>query len=89
MRRDLALLLDKQVSYEQLREIAFQTEKKFLSQVNIFDVYQGEKLKTDKKSYALSFTLQDENETLTDKQIEKIMERLLKAYTEKAGAVIR
>jgi len=89
VRRDLALLLDKQVSYEQLREIAFQTEKKFLSQVNIFDVYQGEKLKTDKKSYALSFTLQDENETLTDKQIEKIMERLLKAYTEKAGAVIR
>ncbi len=94
VRRDLALLIDKQVTYQQLREIAFQTEKKFLNQVNIFDVYEGEKLQAgkiqpEKKSYALSFILQDENETLTDSQIEKIMERLQKAFTEKAGAIIR
>ncbi len=89
VRRDLALMLNRQVSYEQLEQIAFQTERKLLKEVNIFDVYQGDKLETGKKSYALSFILQDENETLTDIQIEKIMERLMKAYTEKAGAVIR
>ncbi|MBI2270489.1 MAG: phenylalanine--tRNA ligase subunit beta [Bacteroidetes bacterium] len=89
VRRDLALLLDKAVSFEQLEQIAYQTERKFLKEVRIFDVYEGNKLEAGKKSYAISFTLLDENETLTDKQIEKIMEKLIKAYTEKAGAAIR
>jgi phenylalanyl-tRNA synthetase beta chain len=89
VRRDLALLIDRQITYEQLEEIAFQTERKHLKEVNIFDVYEGDKLESEKKSYALSFTLQSETETLTDIQIEKIMERLMKNFTEKAGARIR
>jgi phenylalanyl-tRNA synthetase beta chain len=60
-----------------------------LKDVNLFDVYQGDKLPNGKKSYALSFILQDENATLTDKQIEKIMEKLMKTYQEKVGAEIR
>jgi len=89
VRRDLALLLDKKVTFDELEKIAYQAEQKLLKEVNIFDVYEGDKLEAGKKSYALSFTLQDENETLTDKQIEKTMERLIKAYGEKVGAVIR
>lgn len=89
VRRDLALLIDKAVQFEQLQQLAYQTEKGFLKEVNLFDVYEGDKLPAGKKSYALSFILQDENATLTDKQIEKIMEKLMKAYQEKAGAEIR
>lgn len=88
-RRDLALLIDKQISFEQLEQIAFQTERRLLKEVKIFDVYEGDKMEAGKKSYAISFTLLDENETLTDVQIDKIMDRLIKAYTEKAGASIR
>lgn len=89
VRRDLALLLDRSVSFEQLEQIAYQTERKLLKEVRIFDVYEGNKLEAGKKSYAISFTLLDDNETLTDKLIEKIMERLMKAYVEKTGATIR
>lgn len=89
VRRDLALLIDKAVKFEQLEQLAYQTEKELLKSVNLFDVYEGDKLPEGKKSYALSFTLQDENATLTDKQIEKIMEKLMKTYQEKAGAEIR
>jgi phenylalanyl-tRNA synthetase beta chain len=89
VRRDLALLLDKTVPFDQLEKIAYQTEQKLLKEVKIFDVYEGNKVEAGKKSYAISFTLLDENETLTDKQIDKIMERLIKAYEEKAGAAIR
>jgi len=89
VRRDLALLIDKAVKFEQLEQLAFQAEKSFLKNVNLFDVYQGDKLPEGKKSYALSFTLLDENATLTDKQIEKIMEKLMKTYQEKVGAEIR
>jgi len=89
VRRDLALLLDKQVTYEKLEQIALTTEKKMLKQVTVFDVYEGEKLEPGKKSYALSFTLQNETDTLTDAQIDKIMERLMNAFREQAGAVIR
>lgn len=89
VRRDLALVLDKKVSYKEIEELAWQTEKQLLREVNLFDVYEGEKLGAEKKSYAVSFLLQDENATLTDKQIEKIMEKLTKVYTEKLGAVIR
>ncbi len=89
VRRDLALLLDRTIKFEQLEQLAYQSEKNLLKAVNLFDVYEGDKLPVGKKSYALSFTLQDENATLTDKQIEKIMEKLIKVYQEKAGAEIR
>lgn len=89
VRRDLALLLDKNVKFDLLKQIAFNTEKTLLKSVNIFDVYEGDKLEKGKKSYALSFILQDENATLTDKQVDKVMEKLIKTFSEKAGAVIR
>lgn len=89
VKRDLALLIDKAVEFEQLKELAYQSEKNILKRVNLFDVYEGEKLPANKKSYALSFILQDENATLTDKQIEKVMEKLMKTYQEKIGAEIR
>jgi phenylalanyl-tRNA synthetase beta chain len=89
VKRDLALLIDKAVQFEQLETLAYQSEKNVLKRVSLFDVYEGEKLPKGKKSYALSFILQDETATLTDKQIEKIMEKLIKAYQEKAGAEIR
>jgi phenylalanyl-tRNA synthetase beta chain len=89
VRRDLALLIDKAIQFEQLEQLAYQSEKNILKNVNLFDVYEGDKLPKEKKSYALSFILQDENATLTDKQIEKIMEKLMKTYQEKVGAEIR
>lgn len=89
VRRDLALVIDRKTSYGEVEALAWQTEKQLLREVNLFDVYEGEKLGADKKSYAVSFVIQDDNATLTDKQIEKVMERLAKAYTEKLGAVIR
>ncbi len=89
VRRDLALLIDKAIQFEQLEQLAFQSEKNILKYVNLFDVYEGDKLPEGKKSYALSFILQDETATLTDKQIEKIMEKLMKTYQEKVGAEIR
>lgn len=88
VRRDLALLIDKSVQYEQLREIAFSTEKKLLKDVNIFDIYEGEKL-GGKKSYALSFTLENTEATLTEKQIDGVMEKLIKTYKEKVSAELR
>ncbi len=89
VRRDLALLIDKAIQFEQLEQLAYQAEKNILKDVNLFDVYEGDKLPSGKKSYALSFTLQDENATLTDKQIDRIMEKLMKTYKEKVGAEIR
>lgn len=89
VRRDLALLLDRSVKFDQLEQLAYQAEKTLLKNVNLFDVYEGDKLPSGKKSYALGFTIRDDNATLTDKQIEKIMEKLIKTYKEKAGAEIR
>jgi phenylalanyl-tRNA synthetase beta chain len=89
VRRDLALLIDKSVKFEQLEQLALQSEKILLKHVNLFDVYEGNKLPEGKKSYALSFILQDINATLTDAQIEKIMTKLMNTYQEKAGAEIR
>ncbi len=89
VRRDLALVIDKKVSYKEVQDIAWATEKNLLCEVNLFDVYEGDKLGNDKKSYAVSFILQDKDATLTDVQIEKIMEKLTKNYTEKLGATIR
>src|SRR5690606_5676181 len=86
VRRDLALLLDEAVSFEQLRLIANRTEKKLLKEVGIFDVYKGDKLPEGKKSYALSFVLQDEDKTLTDKQIDGIIQKLIINFEKEAGA---
>lgn len=89
VKRDLALLLDKKVTFKEVRDIAMRTEKNLLKSVSLFDVYEGEKLGTGKKSYAVSFTLQDEEKTLTDKQIDKIMNKLIGTYQHLLGAAIR
>ena len=89
VKRDLALLVDKSVTFAQLRGIAFATEKKLLKSVSLFDVYEGDKLPEDKKSYALSFILEDKNQTLTDKQIERTMTNLQTQLEQKAGAEVR
>ncbi len=89
MRRDLSMLLDKQVQFAQLEEIARQTERKLLREVNVFDVYLGDKLPEGKKSYALSFILQDEEKTLTDEVIDKVMNKLMANYKQQVQAEIR
>jgi len=89
VKRDLALLIDKNVRFNEIKEIAFKTETSLLKKVSMFDLYEGEKLGNDKKSYAVSFILQDNNATLTEKQIEKTMNRLIKAYEERLHAKIR
>ena len=87
--RDLALLLDANVEFAQIEQIARQTEKKLLKQVVLFDVYQGKNLPEGKKSYAVNFILQDESRTLTDKAIEAIMQKLMKNLTTKLHAELR
>lgn len=89
VRRDLALVVDHTVRYEHIRSLAYSTERKLLKEVNIFDVYASEKLGSDKKSLAVSFILQDESKTLTDQQIEQVMEKLIGAFEKKLGAVLR
>jgi len=89
VRRDLALLLEEEVTFEQLKNIAFKTERKLLKNVSIFDVYKGEKLAEGKKSYALSFTLQDEEKTLNDKQIDGIIQKLIINFGKETGAIVR
>ena len=89
VKRDLALLVNKNVTFSQLRSIAFATEKKLLKSVSLFDVYEGDKLPEGKKSYALSFILEDKNQTLTDKQIERTMANLQAQLEQKTGAEIR
>lgn len=88
-RRDLALLIDRAVSYEQIVEIARKTEKNLLKSVNLFDVYEGENIEAGKKSYAVSFMLQNPDKTLTEKIIDKTMDRLIRALEKELGAVIR
>ncbi len=89
VRRDFALLLDNEVTFESIYKIAKQSEKQLLKKVNLFDVYQGENLPKGKKSYAVSFTLQDEHKTLTDKQIDKIMSELQQNFEQQLGAELR
>ncbi|MCK8479710.1 phenylalanine--tRNA ligase subunit beta [Psychroserpens algicola] len=89
VRRDFALLLDEQVTFEDIDTIAMQTEKKLLKDVDLFDVYQGKNLPNGKKSYAVSFTIQDEHKTLTDKQIDKIMNKLQANFEKQLGAELR
>jgi len=89
VRRDLALLLDKEVRFEEIRALAFRTEKKLLQEVNVFDVFTDPKLGENKKSYAVSFILQDREKTLTDKQIDAVMNRMMKTFERELGAKIR
>jgi phenylalanyl-tRNA synthetase beta chain len=89
VRRDLALVLDKNIRFEALKELAFITEKQYLQSVSIFDVYEGDKIPDNKKSYALGFVLLDKEKTLTDSVIEKTMQKLQKAFEQQLGAVLR
>ena len=87
--RDLSLMLDRGVTYRSLRSVAFRSEPDLLRKVTLFDVYEGEKIEAGKKSYALSFTLLDEEKTLTDKQIDRVMDNIARAFEKEFGAVVR
>lgn len=89
VRRDLALLIDKNVRYQDLEKLAIKLEPKLLVEINLFDVYEGKGIPEGKKSYAMSFKLLDETKTLTDKQIEKIMSRFQYGFEQSFGAVLR
>ncbi|SFD31477.1 phenylalanine--tRNA ligase subunit beta [Spirosoma endophyticum] len=89
VRRDLSLVLDKVVTFEQISRLARQTERKLLRTINVFDVYEGENLGAGKKAYSVSFLLQDITQTLTDVTIDKTMQRLINAFEQELGAVIR
>ncbi|QKX06310.1 phenylalanine--tRNA ligase subunit beta [Aquimarina sp. TRL1] len=89
VRRDFALLLDNKVTFAEIHTIAKQTEKQLLKDINLFDVYEGKNLPEGKKSYAVSFIIQDEKKTLTDKQIDKVMNKLLHNFENKLGAELR
>ena len=88
VRRDLSLVIDRSVSFDALEQLAYKTEKKLLTNVNVFDVYEGENL-NGRKAYALSFTLQDDSHTLTDQEIDRVMQNLMSAYESEFNAVIR
>ena len=87
--RDLALLVDDNVEFAQIEQIAYQSEKKLLKRVELFDVYQGKNLPNGKKSYAVNFILEDEEKTLNDKQIDAIMKKLINNLTTKLSAELR
>ena len=89
VKRDLSMLIGSEISYSQLENIAYKTEKKLLKEIRLFDIYDGDKIDAGKKSYALSFILQDDQQTLTEQQITKIMDKLMSAFEKEAGAVIR
>jgi len=89
VKRDLALLLDRNIAFAEIEKIAFETERKLLKKVSLFDVYEGKNLEAGKKSYAVSFVLQDNSKTLTDNQIDGIMKKLQANYETKLGAKLR
>jgi len=89
VQRDLSLVLDTKVSFAQIRDLAFQKERKLLKSVNVFDVYQGDSLGAGKKAYALRFVLEDATQTLTEQTIEQVMQKLIQGYEKDLGAVIR
>ncbi|MEC9209982.1 MAG: phenylalanine--tRNA ligase subunit beta [Bacteroidota bacterium] len=89
VRRDLSLLVDKSVSFDNLQKIAMNTDNKILKSVSLFDVYEGDKLPEGKKSYALALTMADSTQTLTDKYVDKVMCKLMKSFEEQVGAEIR
>lgn len=89
VKRDLALLIDKKVQFAEIEKIAYETDKKLLKSVELFDVYEGKNAEAGKKSYAVSFMLQDENATLNDKQIDKVMQKLIANLQNKLDAKLR
>lgn len=89
VRRDMAMLLDRDVKFIRIRDIAFKTERNVLRDVNLFDVYESDSLGENKKSYAVSFILRDDLRTLTDKNIDKVMDKLRMAFEKELGAKIR
>ncbi|MFM7729787.1 MAG: phenylalanine--tRNA ligase subunit beta [Flavobacteriales bacterium] len=89
VRRDLSMLLDHSVSYQALHDVAFEAERKMLREVNLFDVYEGKNLEAGKKSYAMSFILQDSTRTMTDAQVDQCMQRIQNALESKLGAQLR
>ncbi|MFM9075800.1 MAG: phenylalanine--tRNA ligase subunit beta [Bacteroidota bacterium] len=89
VRRDLSLVLDRSVTFAQIREIISQTEKKMVKDVMVFDVYEGKNIPEGKKAYAIGLTLLDEEKTLTDAEIDKVMDRLIHSFEQKLGAIIR
>ena len=82
-------MVDKAVTFAEIEKLAYNTERKLLKQVSLFDVYEGKNLEAGKKSYAVNFTLQDNEKTLNDKQIDAIMQKLIKVYTDQLGAKLR
>jgi phenylalanyl-tRNA synthetase beta chain len=89
VRRDLALLLDSGISFDEIKTIAYNTERNLLKKITLFDVYTGVNLPPEKKSYAVGFTIQDNSKTLTDKQIDKIMQKLQQRFEKELGAELR
>jgi len=89
VRRDLSLVLDRNVSFEEVQKLVLTTEKRLIREIITFDVYEGDKIPEGKKAYALGFTLLDETKTLTDEEIDLTMQRLMTAFEQKLGAVIR
>jgi phenylalanyl-tRNA synthetase beta chain len=89
VRRDLALLVDKSVKFGQIKELAFKNERQILHEVILFDVYEGQGIPDDKKSYAVSYILRDDIRTLNDKQIDKVMDKLVEVYGRELGAQLR
>ena len=89
VKRDLALMLDEKVTFKEIYDLAFQSERNLLKDVDLFDVYQGDKLPEGKKSYAVSFVLQDKNKTLEDRQKDKIMQKLQQSFEKNLKAVLR
>jgi phenylalanyl-tRNA synthetase beta chain len=89
VRRDLSLVVDKAITFDQIKAIAGRTERKLLQDINVFDVYEGDKIEAGKKAYAISFTLLDRQQTLTDKVIDATMNRLMQQFEKALGAVIR
>ena len=87
--RKFRAIFDKNIKFEQVRKIAFDAENKILSSVNLFDIYEGDKIPAGKKQYAMSFTLLDTQKTLTDKVIEKTMAKIQSAIEQQLGAVLR
>jgi phenylalanyl-tRNA synthetase beta chain len=89
VRRDLSLVIDKQVSFDEIRNLVMATEKRLIKNIIAFDVYEGENIPQGKKAYALGFTLLNEQKTLTDEEIDQTMAALMTAFEERLGAVIR
>ena len=89
VKRDLSMMVDVSTTFAKIKEVAHRTEKKILKEINLFDLYQGDKIEKGKKSMAVSFLLQDDAATLADKQIDKTMERLMQAFESEVGATIR